>query len=52
MQWVIIVLLPKDGGNYHGIGLLEPFWKVVEILIDKRLEVVEFHDCLHGFLKS
>ena len=26
----IIVLLPKGGGDYHGIGLLEPFWKVGE----------------------
>jgi hypothetical protein len=25
MTWEIIVLLPKGGGNYHGIGLIEPF---------------------------
>ncbi len=30
MTWMIIVLLPKGGGNYHGIGLLNPIWKVVE----------------------
>ncbi len=30
MRWEIIVLLPKGGGDYHGIRLLEPFWKVVE----------------------
>ena len=30
MRWEIIVLLPKGGSDYHGIGLLEPFWKVVE----------------------
>jgi hypothetical protein len=30
MNWKIIALLPKGGGNYHGIGLLEPFCKVVE----------------------
>jgi hypothetical protein len=30
MRWEIIILLPKGGGDYHGIGLLEPFWKVVE----------------------
>ncbi len=30
MKWEIIVLLPKGGGNYRGIGLLDPFWKVVE----------------------
>ena len=36
---MVIVLLPKAGGDYQGIGLLEPLWKVVEVL----------HDCLHGF---
>jgi hypothetical protein len=30
MRWEIIVLLPKGGGDYRGIGLLEPFRKVVE----------------------
>jgi hypothetical protein len=25
MTWEIIVLLPKGGGDYCGIGLLEPF---------------------------
>jgi hypothetical protein len=30
MTWEIIVLLPKGGGNYCGIGMLEPCWKVVE----------------------
>jgi hypothetical protein len=30
MGWEIIILLPKGGGDYCGIGLLEPFWKVVE----------------------
>ncbi len=30
MRWEIIVLLPKGGGDYPGIGLLEPFWKVLE----------------------
>jgi hypothetical protein len=30
MTWMIIILLPKGGGNYRGIGLLHPIWKVVE----------------------
>jgi hypothetical protein len=30
MTWMIIVLLPKEGGNYRGIGLLDPIRKVVE----------------------
>ena len=35
MLWIIIVLLPKGGGDYRRIGLLEPLWKVVEITMDK-----------------
>jgi hypothetical protein len=30
VTWMIIVLLPKGGGGYRGIGLLNPIWKVVE----------------------
>ena len=30
LRWIIIVLLPKGGGDYRGIGLLEPIWKVFE----------------------
>ena len=44
MMWMIIVLLPKGGGNYRGIGLLDPIWKVREKVM------VKLHDCLHGGL--
>jgi hypothetical protein len=30
MSWMVIVLLPKGGGDYRGIGLLDPMWKVVK----------------------
>jgi hypothetical protein len=30
MSWMVIVLLPKGGGDYRGIGLLDTIWKVVE----------------------
>jgi hypothetical protein len=30
MAWMIIVLLPKGGGDYCNISLLNPIWKVVE----------------------
>mmetsp|Transcript_7501 Transcript_7501/g.17018 ORF Transcript_7501/g.17018 Transcript_7501/m.17018 type:complete len:296 (-) Transcript_7501:86-973(-) len=52
MLWMVVVLLPKGGGDYCGIGLLEPFWKCIEVLMDKRLQSIEFHDCLHGFLSG
>ena len=35
MTWMVIVLLPKGGSDYQCIGLLEPIWKVVEVLMDK-----------------
>ena len=52
MMWVIVVLLPKGGGDFRGIWLLEPFWKVLEISMDNQLHVVEFHDCLHSFVNG
>ncbi len=30
MSWMVVVLLPEGGGDFWGIGLLDPFWKVVE----------------------
>jgi hypothetical protein len=50
MTWMIIVLLPKGGGDYRGIGLLDPIWKVVEKVMVARLSVIKLHDCLHGGL--
>jgi len=48
LGWVITVLILKGGGDYHGISLLEPIWKIIERVIDKRLEVIALHDSLHG----
>jgi hypothetical protein len=50
MRWEIIVLLPKGGGDYRRMGLLEPFWKVVEKIMVAQLASIKFHDCLHGGL--
>ena len=50
MLWMVIVLLRKGGGNYRGIGLLDPIWKVLEVVMDNRLKIQYYHDCLHGFL--
>jgi hypothetical protein len=43
-----VVLLPKGGGDYRGIGLLEPLWKVVERIMDQQLNVLPLHEALHG----
>jgi hypothetical protein len=48
LGWVITVLIPKGGGDYRGIGLLEPIWKVIKRVMDKRLEAIVLHDSLHG----
>jgi hypothetical protein len=50
MSWVVIVLLPKGGGDYPGIGLLDPMWKVVEKIMVARMSCLKLHDCLHGGL--
>ncbi len=50
MSWMVIVLLPKGGGDFRGIGLLDPCWKVVEKIMVGRLAAIEFHPCLHGGL--
>ncbi len=50
LSWVVTVLIPKGGGEYRGIGLLEPIWKVMERVMDTRLETINLHDSLHGCL--
>jgi len=48
LGWVVTVLIPKGGGYYRGIGLLEPIWKIIERVIDKRLKAIALHDSLHS----
>jgi Reverse transcriptase (RNA-dependent DNA polymerase) len=46
-----LVLLPKHDGGVRGIGLLEPIWKVIALIIkDRIIDAVQFDDSLHGFL--
>ena len=49
---MIVVLFSEGGGDFRVIGLLEPFWEVLEVLIDKRFNMIDFHDSSHGFLKG
>jgi hypothetical protein len=48
LGWVVTVLIPKGGGDYRGISLLEPIWKVIKRVMDKQLEAIVLHDSLHG----
>ena len=45
-----MVLLPIGGKNYYVTGLLETFWKCLEVIMDKHISRIEFHGCLCGFL--
>jgi hypothetical protein len=48
MSWMVIVLLPKGGGNFQGIGLLDPCWKIAEKIMVRRMGTIHFHQCHHG----
>jgi hypothetical protein len=48
LLWVIVVLIPKGGSNYQGIGLLESMWKVCKRVMDTRLNRIPLHESLHG----
>ena len=48
LLWVIVILISKGGGDYHGIGLLEPMLKVFEQSMDHQLKAFELHNSLHG----
>ena len=50
MAWATVVLLPKGGGQFRGIGLLESVWKLLTSILNRRMQrSIEFHDALHGF---
>jgi hypothetical protein len=48
LLWIIVVLIPKGGRDYCGIGLLEPIWKCIERVVDHRLDAINLHDSLYG----
>ena len=53
LSWSTVVLIPKGGGDYRGIGLLEIVWKVIESIINRRIaSKIQFHDSLHGFIAN
>ena len=45
-----MVLIPKGGGEYFGIGLVEVVWKAVAVIINHFLPASNtYHDYLNGF---
>ena len=50
MVWEMMILLPKEKGEYWGIGLIEVVWIVWATMVDFRLKYsVTLHNALHGF---
>ena len=48
--WKALVLIPKGGKYYRGIGLMEVMWKIVAEILNHRItSSITFHDFLHGF---
>ena len=45
----VVVLIPKEKRDYHGIGLVEVMWKVVAAILNRWLTAsITFHNFLHG----
>ena len=48
--WKVVVIIPRGGRYYYGIGLTEVVWKVVTVILHFRLTIsIDFHEVLHGF---
>ena len=47
--WKAVVLIPKGGGYYHGIGLVEAVWKVATMILNCRFTAsITLHGVLYG----
>ena len=48
--WQTVVLIPKGKGEFRGIGLVEVTWKLVAVILHRRLTTgLPLHDALHRF---
>ena len=48
--YLAVVLIPKGGGDYRVIGLVEIIWKVVAVILNHRfIATITYHDSFHGF---
>ena len=48
--WQTVAMIPKGEGEFRGIGLVEVTWKVVAVILQRRLTAgLQLHDALHGF---
>ena len=42
-------MVPKGEGEFWGIGLMEVAWKILSLILHRRLATIKLHDVLHGF---
>ena len=49
-MWQTVVMIPKGKWEFRGIGLVEVIWKLLTLILHRRLAVIKLHDILHGFL--
>ena len=47
--WQTVVLIPKGKGGGWGIGLVELIWKLLTLILHRRLTMIKLHVVLHGF---
>ena len=48
--WQTVVLIPKGKGDFRVIGLVEVTWKLMAVILHRRLTTgLQLHDALHGF---
>ena len=49
-SWQEVVLIPKGGGYYRGIDLVEVIWKAVAVILNRRFTAtITYHEFLHKF---
>ena len=45
-----MVIIPKGKGEFRGIGLVEVTWKLMTVILHRRLTMgIQLHDVLHRF---
>ena len=42
-------MIPKEKGEFRGIGLVEVIWKLLTLILHCRLTAIKLHDVLHEF---
>ena len=48
--WQAIIIIPKGGGEYHGIGIVGVACKSVEVILNIRFTTsITYHNSLYGF---